>query len=121
MVRLKTLDYIIRDPAAAKAVSPSRPPPSRDVTVQADAPTPPPAADAAVQAVVQTTEEAVQADPPPHHPSQGVVVLAEQGGPPLPSHVPPHHRLEDLLCRDTEYLPGLGQLPRVTVRDDRLD
>ena len=75
--------------------------------------------DAAVQVVVQTIEEAVQADPAPHHcdPSHGVQVLAEQAGLPLPASVPHHHRLEDLLCRDTEYL---GQLSRVADRD-RLD
>ena len=75
---------------------------------------------AAVQGFVQTTEEALQADPPPQHPSQGVLVLAEQGGLSLPASVPHHHRFEGLLCQDTEYLPGLGQLCRWTVRD-RLD
>ena len=85
---------------AAEAVLPSQPPPSTtDAAVQADAPAPPPTADAAVQAVVQTIEEAVQAGPPPHQcePSQGVLVLAEQGGLPPPASLPHHHRLEDLL------------------------
>ena len=75
------------------------------------------AEDAAVQAVEQTLEKAVQASSPHHQearPSQGVLVLAEQAGQPLQAELPLHHRLNDLLCRDAEYLPALGQFPRVT-------
>ena len=92
----------------------------QDVAVQAVTPDPL-AVDTAVQAVEQTVDKAVQAGPPPPHqegrPSQGVLVLAEQEGQPLQAGLPLHHRLEDLLCSDTEYLPALSQFPRVTGRD----
>ena len=68
------------------------------------------AVDTAVQAVQQTFDKVVQAGPPPHQ--EGV--LAEQVGQPLQAGNPQHHRPEDLLCRDSEYLPTLGQFPRVT-------
>ena len=66
-----------------------------------------------MQAVQQTFDKVVQAGPPPHQ--EGV--LAEQAGQPLQAGNPQHHRLEDLLCRDSEYLPALGQFPRVTGSD----
>ena len=94
-----------------------------DAAVQAAIPTPI-AVDAAVQAVEETVDGAVQADPPPHQegrPSQGVLVLAEQEGQPPRADLPLHHRLDDLMCRDTEYLPALlGQLSdREQYRVDR--
>ena len=96
---------------------------TKDVAVQAAIPTPI-AVDAAVQAVEETVDGAAQAYPPPHQesrPSQGVPLLAEQAGQPPRADLPLHHRLDDLMCRDAEYLPALlGQLSdREQYRVDR--
>ena len=94
----------------ADVLSPQQPP--KDVAVQAST-TSLTVVDAAVQAVEETSDGAVQASLPPHQegrPSDGMHVLAEQAGQPLRTDIPLHHRLEDLLCRDTEYLPALGRL-----------
>ena len=75
---------------------------------------------AAVQAVAKTVDEAVQADPLPHQecqPQRGIQVLPEQAGQPLLACVRLPHRLDDLLCRDAEYLPAA-----LNMRDrDRVD
>ena len=68
---------------------------------------------------------AVQAGTPINqecHPPQEVRVHAEQARQPLQEDHLLRHRLEDLLCRDAEYLPALGQLSRVTNYDrDNVD
>ena len=46
------------------------------------------------------------------HPPQEVRVHAEQARQPLQEDHLFRHRLEDLLCRDAEYLPAMGQLSR---------
>ena len=105
-------EEVVAKETADKAAVPSPKQPPKDVAVQAST-TSLTAVDAAVQAVEETSDGAVQASLPPHQegcPSDGVLVLAEQAGQPLRTDIPLHHRLEDLLCRDTEYLPALGQL-----------
>ena len=101
---------------ADKAV-PSTPPPSVDSAVQATNSTTQ-VVNAAVQAVAKTVDEAVQAGTPIQQECQQSRdrVLAEQARQPL------QHRLEDLLCRDADYLPAMGQLTRVTNHDrDKVD
>ena len=83
--------------------------PTKEVAVKAT-PTPP-----------HQHHVAVQAAPPPRHQHH----VAVQAAPPIP--VPLLHRQQqavavyDALCPDDEYLPVLGQLPRVTASRDRLD
>ena len=78
-----------------------------------------------MQAVAKTVDEAVQAGPLPHQecqPQQGILVLAEQAGQPLPARLPLPHRLDDLLCRDAEYPPaalGIRDRDRVDRERDR--
>ena len=92
---------------ADKAV-PSPPPLSLDAAVQATIPQTL-TVNAAVQAVAETVDEAVQAGTPINqecHPPQEVRVHAEQARQPLQEDHLFRHRLEDLLCRDAEYLPA---------------
>ena len=78
-----------------------------------------------MQAVAETVDEAVQDGPLPHQEyqppqGQGILVLAEQARQPLPARLPLPHRLDDLLCRDDEYLPAvLGQRDRDRVDRER--
>ena len=97
--------------------------PTKEVAVQAT-PTPPHQHHVAVQAAPPPRHQhhvAVQAAPPPRHQHH----VAVQAAPPIP--VPLLHRQQqavavyDALCPDDEYLPVLGQLPRVTASRDRLD
>ena len=106
-------EEVVAKETADKAAVPSPQQPPKDVAVQAST-TSLTAVDAAVQAVEETSDGAVQASLPPHQegpPSDDVLVLAEQAGQPLRADIPLHHHLEDLLCRDREYLPALGRLP----------
>ena len=49
-------------------------------------------------------------------------VIAEQARQPLQEDHLLQHCLEDLFCRDADYLPAMGQLSRVTNHDrDKVD
>ena len=109
--------------------------PTKEVAVQAT-PTPPHQHHVAVQAAPPPHHQhnvAVQAAPPQRHQhhvavqavsvpllhrqQQAVAVRASPQQQVLHS----QHTVYDALCPDDEYLPGLGQLPRVTASRDRLD
>ena len=97
------------------------PPHQHHVAVQA-APPPRHQHNVAVQAAPPQRHQhhvAVQAVPVPllHRQQQAVAVRASPQQQVLHS----QHTVYDALCPDDEYLPGLGQLPRVTASRDRLD